>query len=63
MIFLFTVKKMFGKYASDKNSFPVADDLCPRHICLPIYPQITQNEIQYVIDSINSAAKDLGWNP
>ena len=56
-------QKMFGKYASDKNSFPVADDLCPRHICLPIYPQITQNEIQYVIDSINSAAKDLGWNP
>ena len=54
-------QKYFGKYAIDKNSFPTSDDLCPRHICLPMYPQITQNEIHEVIDSINSAAKDLGW--
>lgn len=54
-------QELFGKYAIDKNSFPVSDDLCTRHICLPIYPQITQDEIQYVVDSINSAAKDTGW--
>jgi len=54
-------QKLFGKYAFDKNSFPISDDLCTRHICLPMYPQITKEEISHVVDSINSAGKDLGW--
>lgn len=54
-------QELFGKYSDDKNSFPISDDLCTRHICLPMYPQITQNEIHRVVESINSAANELEW--
>ena len=31
------------------GEFPVADDLCSRHICLPIYPGMTDDEIDHVV--------------
>jgi len=53
---------MLGKYAKgNEDSFPVADDLCSRHLSLPLYPQMKEDEIQYVVDSVNMCAKDLGW--
>jgi dTDP-4-amino-4,6-dideoxygalactose transaminase len=55
-------QKMLGQYATNKKSYPTADDLCSRHICLPIYPQMEEKEIHHVFDSLSMAAKDLGWN-
>jgi perosamine synthetase len=34
------------------GSFPVADDVCARHICLPIHSDITDDEVDYVIQSL-----------
>jgi perosamine synthetase len=31
------------------GEFPVAEDVCARHICLPIYPGMTDAEIDRVV--------------
>jgi perosamine synthetase len=36
----------------DTSSFPVADDLCERHICLPIYPGLTDTEVAYTVEML-----------
>lgn len=41
---------VFEPWAS--GSFPMADDLCARHICLPIYPSMTLEEAAYVVESL-----------
>lgn len=37
--------------------FPVADDICSRHICLPIYFGMTEEEARYVVEGIKSVLK------
>ncbi len=39
------------------ESFPVADDACARHICLPVHSDMTLEEAAYVADSLRSAIK------
>lgn len=34
------------------GEFPVADDICARHICLPVYPGMTDEEIGRVVDGL-----------
>jgi len=34
------------------GSFPMADDICSRHVCLPIYYGMTDEEAQYVVDAL-----------
>jgi len=33
-----------------EGNFPMADDICSRHICLPIYYGMKQDEVHYVIN-------------
>ncbi len=33
--------------------FPVADDICSRHICLPLYYGITEDEALYVVEMLH----------
>ena len=37
-----------------EGDFPVAEKLAKRTVCLPIYPELTDEEIEYVIDGVNS---------
>lgn len=32
------------------SSFPVADDVCNRHVCLPLYYGMTPEEVSYVVE-------------
>ncbi|MBI2935761.1 MAG: DegT/DnrJ/EryC1/StrS family aminotransferase, partial [Chloroflexi bacterium] len=43
------VEKMQGP---GQGKFPLAEDLCRRHICLPVYPEMTDAEALYVVDSL-----------
>ncbi len=36
------------------DSFPVADDICARHICLPVHSDMTDDEADYVVESLTS---------
>lgn len=35
-----------------KGSFPVAEDICARHICLPLFPSMTTEEANHVVTSL-----------
>jgi perosamine synthetase len=35
------------------GDYPVADDACRRHVCLPVYPGMTEAEIDQVASAIN----------
>jgi perosamine synthetase len=38
----------------DRDAFPVADDVCARHICLPVHSDMTDDEADYVVESLAS---------
>jgi dTDP-4-amino-4,6-dideoxygalactose transaminase len=40
-----------------KGDFPVAEDLCLRHICLPIFAKMTEEQAKYVVDSLKEVLK------
>ncbi len=41
-----------------RNSFPVADDVCARHICLPVHSDMTDDEADYVVESLATVLAD-----
>lgn len=43
---------VFRRYAD--GPLPVAEDLCGRHVCPPIYPSLTDEQIDHVITSIGA---------
>lgn len=43
---------VFQKWA--KGSFPVAEDICARHICLPLFPSMTMEEANHVVTSLKA---------
>ena len=45
---------VFGDAAG--GAFPVADDVCARHICLPVHSDMTAAEADHVVDSVKAAA-------
>ena len=47
------LQPVFGEaVAMKKGLFPVAEDLCSRHICLPVYPTMNDEEAMYVTGSL-----------
>ena len=41
----------------DKAEFPYAEYLCRQHICLPIYPGLTDGQVQRVVQVLRDATK------
>ncbi len=39
------------------GSFPKADNICKGHICLPIYPSLSEAEVKYIVDKLRLALK------
>lgn len=35
-----------------RGGYPVADDHCARHLCLPVYPSLTGDEVEHVASSL-----------
>lgn len=42
-----------------EGDFPVAEDICRRMICLPMYSQMTLGEAKYVIEKVNEVLEEL----
>ena len=42
------------------RDLPGAEWLCARHICLPLYPSLTDSDADYVIDSVGTVLAELG---
>lgn len=45
-----------------KGDFPIAEEVCKKMICLPIYPQMTNSEAKYVIEKIKEVIHDYEMN-
>ena len=48
------LQKAFANLGYEECSLPVAESVCNRSICLPIFPELTEEEQTTVIDSIKS---------
>jgi dTDP-4-amino-4,6-dideoxygalactose transaminase len=40
------------------GAFPVADDICARHICLPLYPGLSNDQAQHVVAALAATLAD-----
>ena len=48
---------VFADYC--EGEFPIAEDICRRHICLPIYATMTDGEAEYVLESLRQVLTTL----
>ena len=51
------MQPVFEEYR--EGEFPEAEDFCRRHICLPIYVGMTDEEVHYVLSSLTKAVETL----
>lgn len=42
-----------------EGELPVAEDLCARHVCLPVHSDMTDSEVQQVIDGVRGTLKEI----
>ena len=50
---------IFAALAPRPAAFPVAEDICARHVCLPLHSDMTAEEVAYVVDCLGAAVADL----
>jgi len=48
---------VFRRYAD--GEFPGADEACRRHVCLPLYPGLAQDEVNYVAEALHVVVESL----
>lgn len=41
------------------GEYPKADDVCSRHICLPLYPGLTEDQLSIIIDELCATINEL----
>jgi dTDP-4-amino-4,6-dideoxygalactose transaminase len=51
------VQPVFAEFSA--GDFPIAADLCARHVCLPVHAAMKDEDAQYVVSSISKCLKDL----
>ena len=39
----------------DDRALPGSEWLCARHVCLPLYPALSEADVDYVVESVASA--------
>jgi dTDP-4-amino-4,6-dideoxygalactose transaminase len=44
-------------YSFKEGDFPVAEDICRRQICLPVFATMTEEQAKYVVDSLKEVLK------
>jgi perosamine synthetase len=53
---------VFAEYRGN-DDFPVAEDICRRHICLPVYATMAETDARYVLASLKESLSTLKGNP
>lgn len=51
------LQKVFNRYGYRQGEFPVAEAACRQVLSLPMYPELTDGEVQYVAQIINNFFK------
>jgi len=54
------LQPLYQKLLGTRNrDFPIAEDVCSRMVALPIYPQMTMEEAEYVVQKIKKVLSNL----
>ncbi len=54
------LQPIFRKLYNFKGSeYPIAESLCNRHVCLPVFATMTEEEARYVIDSLREVIEKM----
>ena len=40
------------------SDYPVTNDLCARHVCLPLFYSLNDSDVSYIIDSVKQIVSD-----
>ena len=51
------LQKVFNYLGYREGSLPVAEKICSRALCLPIFPELKDEEVSYIIDTIKAFYK------
>lgn len=51
------MQPVFAEFGAD--DFPIATDICARHVCLPVHAAMKDEDAHYVVSSISHALKSL----
>lgn len=46
------LQKAFEKLSYQEGNLKIAESVCKRSVCLPIFPELTEDEVDYIINSI-----------
>jgi perosamine synthetase len=52
-------EKYPDKVINRTDNFPNTDYVCKHHVCLPLYPGLKDEEVEYVVDSLKSVLRDV----
>ena len=47
------LQKAFIKLSYQQGSLPIAEKVSAQSVCLPIFPELSQKELDYVIKTVN----------
>ncbi|MBE9468783.1 MAG: DegT/DnrJ/EryC1/StrS family aminotransferase [Bacteroidetes bacterium] len=50
-------QEAFKNYIFSHNDFPVTEDLCKRVISLPMHTELTEEQLNYIVDNVNEATQ------
>ena len=48
------LQKAFRDLNYKEGALPIVENVCKRSVCLPVFPEMTQEEINYVIDTVKA---------
>ena len=46
------LQKAFSDLGYKTGSLPIAEDVCRRSVCLPVFPEMTEEEVSCVIEKV-----------
>ncbi|MFG6357730.1 MAG: DegT/DnrJ/EryC1/StrS family aminotransferase [Acetatifactor sp.] len=46
------LQKAFKQYGYQKGDLPTVEKVCGETVCLPVFPELEQNEIEYIIEKV-----------
>ena len=51
---LFIIFFFNNSYSNEKYNLPVTEYMCKNHVCPPLYPELTIEDIEYICNVMNS---------
>ena len=46
------LQKAFRQYGYQKGDLPIVERVCEETVCLPVFPELGQNELEYIIEKV-----------